>query len=204
MDQSSAPIYICPMHLEVVQAKPGICPKCHMNLIIKESKMAHGHQRRLKDFAPLIVIFSVVLGLTVLAMVLQGKADAMTAMRTFEGFFFLIFGGFKLLNLKGFAEAYSTYDVLAKRSPAYAYIYPFVEVALGLAYLFSFYPLAVAWITLALMVVSSIGVAKELKKKRQIPCACLGVVFKIPMTWVTLTEDLLMAAMALVMVLMLS
>ncbi len=204
MNQEVTPIYICPMHPEVVQNKPGSCPKCHMNLIIKGSKMSHSPQRDLKDFLPLILIFTVILGLTILVMLVRDRTDAMTAMRTFEGFFFLVFGGFKLLNLKGFVEAYSTYDVIAKRSTGYAYAYPFIEVALGLGYLFSFYPLGVAWVTLVLMVVSSIGVAKELKKKRQIPCACLGVVFKIPMTWVTFIEDILMAAMALIMILMLS
>lgn len=195
-------IYICPMHPEVVQNKPGICPKCHMNLIIKGSKMSHGSQRKFSDFLPLVIIFAVILGLTALLMSVQGKTDALSAMRIFEGFFFVVFGGFKLLNWKGFVEAYSTYDIVAKRSTAYAYAYPLIELALGLGYLFSFYPLVIAWITLILMVVSSIGVAKELKKKRQIPCACLGVVFKIPMTWVTFIEDVLMAVMALVMILM--
>jgi hypothetical protein len=46
------------------------------------------------------------------------------------------------------------------------------------------------------MLVSAAGVARELWKGREIMCACLGVVFKIPMTYVTLLEDLLMAAMA--------
>ena len=49
------------------------------------------------------------------------------------------------------------------------------------------------------MAISSIGVAIELSKKKEIMCACLGVVFKLPMTYVTLLEDLLMAAMALIM-----
>jgi hypothetical protein len=30
--------YTCPMHPEVVQDKPGKCPKCGMNLVPKEEK----------------------------------------------------------------------------------------------------------------------------------------------------------------------
>jgi hypothetical protein len=49
------------------------------------------------------------------------------------------------------------------------------------------------------MLISALGVANELRKKQTIMCACLGTVFKIPMTYVTLFEDLLMASMALYM-----
>ena len=64
--------------------------------------------------------------------------------------------------------------------------------------------LLVSWITLVLMAVGAAGVARALAQKRQIPCACLGVVFKIPMTWVTLVEDLVMAVMAGVMIVIFS
>jgi hypothetical protein len=50
--------------------------------------------------------------------------------------------------------------------------------------------------TLLLMLMSAVGVAVELHKGKEIVCACLGAVFNIPMTYVTLLEDLLMAAMA--------
>jgi hypothetical protein len=32
--------YTCPMHAEVVQDKPGKCPKCGMNLVPKEEQKA--------------------------------------------------------------------------------------------------------------------------------------------------------------------
>ena len=101
-------------------------------------------------------------------------------------------------------DAYAIYDLIAKRSRIYGYAYPLIELALGASYLFGYRLLAMAWITLTLMILGSIGVAAELRKKNKIPCACLGVVFKIPMTWVTLIEDLSMAAMAAVMIALLS
>lgn len=191
--------YICPMHPEVRESEPGSCPKCGMNLVLEGVKF-FAPRRKLKDFAPLIIIFAAIFVLTGVMLGRQESWGAVDAMRYFEGFFFLVFGVFKLLNWKGFVDAYSTYDIIAKRSRVYGYFYPLIELALAACYLLAFQLLAVSWITLILMIVGSLGVAAELKKKNQIPCACLGVVFKIPMTWVTFIEDILMAVMAAVMI----
>lgn len=198
-NENSKTLYICPMHPEIQQPQPGKCPKCGMDLILKGNKPKVQRQT-IKDFLPLIIIFLVIFFLTSVMVWQLGYWDTMFAMRYFEGFFFLIFGIFKLLNLKGFVDAYSTYDIIAKRNRFYAYLYPFIELGLAVGYLFSFQLLAVAWTTLILMLIGSVGVVGELKKKNQIPCACLGVVFKIPMTWVTFIEDIIMAVMAAVMI----
>lgn len=119
-------------------------------------------------------------------------------MRFFMGTFFVVFAGFKFLDLPGFVMSYIGYDVIAKRSMLYAKIYPFVELGLGLAYLFG-----QAWtdyITLPLMIIGAIGVAKELLRGSKIKCACLGTYIKLPLTKVSLTEDLLMGAMAAYMI----
>ncbi len=156
--------------------------------------------QKLKDFLPLVIIFAAIILFAGFRQYQLGYWDAVYAMRNFMAGFFLVFGGFKVLNWNGFAEAYSMYDILAKRSRFYAYLYPLLELGLGLAYLFAFQIFFINWTTLILMAVSSIGVANELLKKEQIYCACLGTVFKIPMTKVTLLEDLLMAVMALTMI----
>lgn len=123
-----------------------------------------------------------------------------TLMLDFMGIFFLVFGGFKIINLKGFAEAYAIYDLIAKRFKLYALFYPFIELILGFLYLLRWKLLFAHWTVLILMIVSAIGVAVELSQKKNIQCACLGTVFKIPMTYVTLLEDLLMALMAAIMI----
>lgn len=168
----------------------------------------HSHEQQnnqsrysLKDFLPLIIIFCIIIIFTLVRQWISGW-DIKSAMNDFMAGFFLVFGGFKILNLHGFAEAYAMYDIIAKRSMTYAYAYPFIEIVLGIAYLLRLYPLQTNLITLAVMLVSSIGVAHELAQKRTITCACLGTVFKIPMTYVTLFEDVLMAAMALIMLIM--
>lgn len=154
----------------------------------------------LKAFLPLIIIFALIIALTVFKQMVYGF-NGHAAMMDFMGIFFIVFGTFKIINLHGFAEAYSVYDIIAKRSRIYAYAYPFIELTLGALYL-TRYQLPIAnWITLILMVIGSIGVAFELAQGKEIPCACLGVVFTIPMTYVTLAEDILMGAMAALMLL---
>lgn len=155
----------------------------------------------IKDFAPLIVIFSVIV-LISLCFVLLGGNTWMFGMQIFMGLFFVIFGGLKMMKLKAFAEAYSMYDVIAMKSKIYGFIYPFIEIFLGLAYLASWQLNYINYITLVVMLVSAWGVYIKLRKKEKIMCACLGTVFKVPMTWVTLIEDLLMAIMALAMIIL--
>jgi len=163
-----------------------------------QHKNEHPNQYNLKTFAPLIIIFALITAFTLIKQFLS-DGTLHTAMTDFMGSFFIVFGAFKVINLHGFAEAYSIYDIVAKQFRAYAYAYPFIELALGVAYLTRYQHTMVNWVTLILMIVSSIGVAQELAQKKEIPCACLGVVFKIPMTYVTLLEDFLMGAMAALM-----
>ncbi len=153
-----------------------------------------------KDFIPLMVAFIIIFAYTAIMLLSHGSWNGLYAMRHFEGAFFVIFGILKLLNWKGFVEAYRSYDLVAKHSQIYAYAYPLIELGLGLAYLMAFQLLLTNIITLIIMIIGTIGVAKALINKKQIVCACMGAVFKIPMTTVTLIEDLLMAIMALLMI----
>ena len=120
----------------------------------------------------------------------------MKLMNYFMAGFFIVFSFFKFLNLTAFADSYSMYDLLAKRVNAYGFVYPFIELALGIAYLTQFEPKFSYIATLVVMGFSSLGVIQSVLGKNQIACACLGAVFKLPMTTVTIIEDLLMVAMA--------
>ena len=117
-------------------------------------------------------------------------------MNYFMAGFFIVFSFFKLLDLKGFADSYSMYDIVAKKIKLYGLIYPFIELALGIAYLIAFNPIVTNTATIIVMGVSSIGVIQSVLKKQKIQCACLGAVFNLPMSTVTIIEDLLMIAMA--------
>ncbi len=158
------------------------------------------NKKIIRDYLPLIVIFALITAFTFLRQFYLGFSFQQ-GMRDFMGAFFIIFGLFKIINWHGFAQAYATYDIIAKRSKTYAYAYPLFELALGVAYFLNIYPAATNMTTLILMTVSSIGVAIEVAQQKPIICACLGVFFKVPLTYVTLFEDLLMAFMALIMLL---
>ncbi len=117
-------------------------------------------------------------------------------MRYFMAGFFLVFSFFKLLDVRAFANAYAGYDLLAARWHGWGLVYPFVELALGMAYLANFNPLLTHWATIIVMGFSAIGVIRAVTNKTQIQCACLGTVFKLPMSTVTIVEDVGMVLMA--------
>ncbi len=101
-----------------------------------------------------------------------------------------------MLDLKGFAESYAMYDIVAKKIKAWAYIYAFVELVLGVAYTTEFQPLLTNIVTLSIMTVNIIGILQAVFNKRKIQYACLGAVFNLPMSTVTIIEDTLMIAMS--------
>ena len=150
---------------------------------------------------PLLLIVGYLLGAVLLIEWSAGGFDWARAMRHFMAGFFIVFSFFKLLDPPGFVTAYRGYDLLARRSKAWAWGYPYVELGLGVAYLLNLWPVAVNLITLVVMAVGAAGVLRALLDKRAIRCACLGTALNLPMTKVTLIEDLTMAAMAAVMLL---
>jgi hypothetical protein len=113
--------------------------------------------------------------------------------------FFIVFSFFKLLNLKGFSNSYAMYDIVAAKWKGWGIVYPFVELGLGIFYLINVQPILINWITIIVLGVSSIGVIQSNLKKQKIKCACLGDVFNLPMSTVTIVEDLLMVLMAVLM-----
>ncbi len=150
-------------------------------------------------YKPLLLISGFLVGVTWLIHAQTPERHWHEWMSDFMAGFFLVFSFFKLLNLSGFAQAYRGYDLIAAKSAAYAWTYPFIELALGVAYLTRWQPQVTHWATLAVMLVSAAGVLNALRKRQLIECACLGTVFKLPMSKVTLIEDLSMALMSLAM-----
>jgi hypothetical protein len=117
-------------------------------------------------------------------------------MHTFMGLFLVIFSMFKLFNLSGFADGFQMYDLLAKRFRPYAYVYPFLELGLGLAYLARIRLTEVYIVTIVLMAFGACGVFVAMRNKLKINCACMGTVLDVTLSTVALVEDLGMAVMA--------
>jgi hypothetical protein len=119
-------------------------------------------------------------------------------MRFFMGGFFMAFSFFKILDLRGFASAYRSYDLIAQALPSYGFVYPFIELTLGLSYVAGTWPLETNVLTALVMTVSLMGVVKAVLSRQLIRCACLGTVFNLPMSTVTIFEDTLMLGMSVI------
>ena len=153
----------------------------------------------LQTYKPILLIFGYITGITLLIEYTQGGFYWMRWMNHFMAGFFLVFSFFKLLNLKGFAESYSMYDIVAKRWNGWGYVYAFTELALVIAFLTGFNPILTNSVTFGVMTVSIIGVLQSVLNKRKINCACLGDIFNLPMSTITIIEDALMIGMSGIM-----
>lgn len=120
-------------------------------------------------------------------------------LRWFMGVFFVVFAGFKFAGYKMFALMFAGYDIVAKRFKAYSYAYPFIELGLGLLYLLDLIPVSRDIAAIVVMGIGSVGVVQEIKKRSGIHCACLGNIIKLPLSTVSLVEDVGMGLMALLM-----
>ena len=153
----------------------------------------------LATYKHVLLIFAYITGITLLIEWMQSSFLWMRWMNHFMAGFFLVFSFFKLLNLRGFAESYSMYDIVAKKWKGWGYVYAFTELALGIAFLTGFNPILTNSVTFVVMTVSIIGVLQSVLNKRKIKCACLGDVFNLPMSTITIIEDALMIGMSGIM-----
>lgn len=150
----------------------------------------------LKTYLPIFLIFGYITAVTLLIQVHSGRFNITQWMAHFMAGFFLTFSFFKLLDVSGFASSYSSYDIVAKRIYAYGYVYPFIELALGISFLIPTFHWWSNLITFIVMTVSIIGVIQSMLRKSPFQCACLGAIFKLPLSKITLFEDALMIVMS--------
>lgn len=154
----------------------------------------------LKDYWPLIVL--IILSFSgAFALKLNYQSSWQETLHLFMGVFFLIFSMLKIFDLKQFASGFAMYDLIAKKSKVYGYIYPFLELTLAMLYLSESFLKEAYIFTIVLMLFSAIGVFIAIRNDVDINCPCMGNVLKVPLSTVTLTEDLGMGVMALVMLL---
>ena len=159
------------------------------NDIVKTSKI--------KQLKPLFIIFGYI---SITSILLNFKDWNLTnAMLDFMGLFYIIFSFFKILDIKGFSTSFRMYDPLAKKITIYGYIYPFIEILLGLMFLIRIEVNIALLITIVILGITSAGVTQTLLDKRSINCACLGTTLKLPMTEATFIENVIMIIMAIVL-----
>ena len=110
--------------------------------------------------------------------------------------FFIGLSFFKFLDLKSFATAFANYDPIAKKWKPYGAIYPFVELTLGFLFIADKFLNFANVMTIVVLTATTIGVYNKIKSKSNFQCACLGAGFNLPLSNVTIFENLAMVAMA--------
>ncbi|MBA3660950.1 MAG: heavy-metal-associated domain-containing protein [Gammaproteobacteria bacterium] len=168
----------------------------------KSLSMADPEPQGWRVYYPIFLIMSYIIGVAGINNFHAGEINWQSLMNQFMAGFFLIFSAFKFLDIRGFAEGYATYDLLAQRWHTYGYIYPFLELVLGILYLTQELPTLTQFATIVIMGFSSLGVINSLLKKQKIHCACLGTLLKVPLSSITLIEDLTMVILAVVALMM--
>jgi len=177
------------------ESKYQISPVSHNEMVEEARSWA-------ETYKPILLIFGYVTAISLAVSWQDNAINFMLFMRIFMAGFFLTFSFFKMLNLKAFAESYAMYDIVAKKFGAWGYIYAFIELGLGLSFALNLSPVVVNWVTLIVMTVSILGVLESVLNKKKIQCACLGAVFNLPMSTVTIVEDAIMIAMSAAMLIL--
>jgi len=165
--------------------------------VTKDNKEEVDKKTKLQQLKPLLLIFTY---LFITSFLLNYKEwDIKEAMLDFMGLFYIVFSFFKFLDLKGFPESFRMYDPLAKVLPIYGWVYPFIELILGLLFLMRFQIEIALITTIVILGITTIGVTKTLLDKKSIRCACLGTALQLPMTEATFIENSIMLVMAISM-----
>lgn len=109
---------------------------------------------------------------------------------------FTVFGLLKLYDLNKFTLIFSKYDIIARQINIYGYIYPFIELGLGILFYLEKYVNILMYITIGLMIISLISVLISMFQQKTLRCGCLGSFFHIPLSYVTISENLVMLFMS--------
>lgn len=191
-------------HIALSDLQKAITAKGNYTILAEyHSETAEQAKSWFATYKPLLIIFAFITGISIITARQHSEIHWMLFMNNFMAGFFLTFSFFKLLDVKAFAESYSMYDIVANRKKAYGFIYPLIELALGVAFLTGFNPFITNLTTLVVMSISIIGVLQSVLNKKKIQCACLGAVFNLPMSTVTIIEDALMIVMSATMLILL-
>lgn len=154
-------------------------------------------------YRPVIALF-VMTALMAMAVsfAVTGNAFTLRAFEWFIGMSMIVLALLKLQNVETFATMFLNYDLLAKRWVPYSYIYPFAEGLAGVLMVAG----ALTWLSAPVaLFIGTVGAVSVFKAvyldKRELKCACVGGSSNVPLGFISLTENLMMIAMAIWMAL---
>ena len=153
-------------------------------------------------YVPVIVIFAMCALMTIGTNLAVGTLFSFRTVEWFAAFSMSVLAIQKLRDIESFSSGFLNYDLLAQRYVPYAYFYPFGEALAGVL-MIAGGAFALAGAPIALFI-GSIGAASVFKAvyidKRELKCACVGGNSKVPLGFVSLTENLVMIALGLWMI----
>jgi hypothetical protein len=117
------------------------------------------------------------------------------------GIFSLIFSIVKIVRINDFVEAFSEYDFLTQKFRIYGYLFPFFELLFGITFLLLVDNLYIEIFCLILFTLNLLSVLNALSKKRKFVCACLGDLIQVPLSKVSLLENITMILGSLILIL---
>lgn len=150
------------------------------------------------SYRPVIALFAMT-ALMALAVsyAVSGNAFTVRAAEWFIGFSMIVLALLKLQNIESFATMFLNYDLLAQRWVPYSYIYPFAEGLAGVLMVAGVLTWLSVPVALFIGIVGAVSVFKAVYlDKRELKCACVGGSSNVPLGFVSLTENLMMIAMA--------
>lgn len=151
-----------------------------------------------KTYKPVVAVFAIALLMALAASwSALGTPFTSRAGEWFIGFAMCILAIQKLQNVESFSSMFLGYDLLAKRWVPYGYIYPFAEALAGILMVSGH----LRWISIPVaLFIGGIGAVSVFKavyiEKRDLKCACVGGGSNVPLGFVSLTENVMMIAMA--------
>ena len=155
------------------------------------------------SYRPVIAVFAVTALMALAASVAAfGTPFTIRAGEWFIAFSMCVLAILKLQDIERFSTMFLNYDLLARRWVRYGYIYPFAEAVAGVLMAAGIWRWLSVRIALAIGTIGAVSVIKAVYiDKRTIKCACVGGSSSVPLGFVSLTENLMMVAMALWMML---
>ena len=155
-------------------------------------------------YRPVIALFAVTASMALAAShAAYGSIFTIRAAEWFIAFSMAALAMLKLQNVESFSTMFLNYDLLAKRWVPYSYIYPFAEAGAGILMIAG----ALNWISIPVaLFIGTVGAASVFKAvyvdRRELKCACVGGDSNVPLGFVSLTENVMMIAMAIWMLVM--
>jgi glutaredoxin len=156
------------------------------------------HDKNETTYAPVIAIFGVAALMAIAsAYAITGEVVQTRTLEWFVAFAMCLLALMKLRDIESFSRMFLGYDLLARRWVRYSYIYPFAELVAGVLMIAG----ALLWIAAPLaLFIGTIGAVSVFRavyiEKRELKCACVGGDSNVPLGFVSLTENLMMIAMA--------